>query len=530
MTQPGFSCAGAGMSARGETGPSGGGPPATAGRLAAWALVVALVYALPLLLSWARGTGPLYITDYDDRFYLARILDAYRGGSLANPFLAGHEQEPVLYPQLGERSFAGAARLLHVSPLSVVSAGLVVFPIAIFLLGFRLGWRLGLPPDYAALAGLMLVLMPSITRVLPPYSPDQLGFLRYFGGGISPDFYVTLLLAFLICLERVWTSGGRIWMLLAVVALGATFYTPPYFWSFAWGSTFLLALASSREPRKKLLAVAGLAVVLGLPTLWRLLAGTHRPEIQETLVRLDVMVPGRLPDALTTFLGFSTLGLAVLAWRLRRRLPVAGAFLLPCLLTGGLLFFQAMVTGRHLQEFHWAHCVVPLGYITLAAALYLCQPRRLWLLALAATVVFAAAVTQTGAYLRLMQVRAEAPAVWAPDLSMPQTLAWLNASTPRGSVLLAKDSEEMGTLVTFTHNKVYWAEFSGGQVMPDSEVRARAESLEHWSPEHAFPLPYRADYFLGHGAECAEVTPNALLYQNPAEHTCVAAVNKLAEK
>ena len=521
---------GAGVAGLSEATKGGQAPAGISQPLLAAVFVVALVYALPLLISWVRGTGPLNISDYDDRIYLARILDVYRGGSLVNPYLIEHEHGPTFMPEFGERCFAGTARLLHVAPLRVVSAGIIVLPVGIFLLCFLLGRKLGLPPPYAVLAGLMLVLMPSITRILPPYSPDQFGFLRYYGVGVSPASYVALLLAALVCIEHTWATRGRVWVLLAAGAVGLTFYTtPPYFWSFAWGGTLLLALSSGSEQRKRLLAVAALSLCLGLPTLVRLLAGARPPEVQETLERLDLMTPGHLPDTLTTFLGFSTLALAAIVWHFRKQLLPAGTFLLPFLVGGGLLFFQAVVTGRRVQEFHWAHCVVPIAYITLAGMLHLWRSRlrRSWLLALATTVVFAATLTQAAGYFRLMQAQAANPLMWAPDRAMPQTLAWINAHTPAGSVLLAKDPEEMAALVIYTQDKVYWAVFAEQHVISESEVRARMESLERWNPEHAFRLPYRADYFLGHRAECAGVPPAALLYQNPSEQTCLAAMSKL---
>ena len=516
----------AAVPARMEAATKGEVPLARVGKpLLAAAFVVALVYALPLLLSWVYGSGPLYITDYDDRFYLARILDAYRGESLANPYLVEHEHGSTLLPELGERCFAGAARLLHVAPLSAVSAGMIVLPVVIFLLCCLLGWRLGLPPNYAVLSGAMLLLMPSITRVLPPYEPTQMGFLRYYGVGISPESHVALLLAALVCIERAWAMSGRLWVLLAAFTLGVTFYTPPYYWSFAWGGTFFLALSGRSEQRKRLLAVAALSLGIGLPTLLRLLAG-----VQQTLERSDLMEPGHLPDALTAFLGFSTLALATIVWHFRKQLQAAGAFLLPFLVTGGLLFFQAIVTGRHLEEFHWAHPVVPLAYLSLAMVLHLWQGRLRfsWLVALAGVVVLAAMVTQAEAYFRLMRARADYPAIFALDREIPQTLVWINAHTPADSVILAKDPEEMATLVVFTHDKVYWTLNLGWHVIPESEVLARTESLERWSPEHPFRLPYRADYFLGHRAECTGVPSAALLYQNSYEQTCVAMVSNLA--
>jgi hypothetical protein len=130
---------------------------------------------------------------HDDRIYLARIVDAYYGGSMGNPYLAGHEDAPKYMPELAERVTAAVAHAVHISPFVAAALNRVLLPTIIFLLCWRLGILLGLADDLAILAGLLMVMMPSVTRSTGAYAGDTLGFLRYFSA-ISPPAYVVLLL------------------------------------------------------------------------------------------------------------------------------------------------------------------------------------------------------------------------------------------------------------------------------------------------------------------------------------------------
>ena len=85
------------------------------------AIAVAAIHASPQMVWYARHHGLLTLLSFDEVLYSARIVEAYRGGSVASPFLAGHSNAQDYMPQMVERSIAGAAafRPHHLPPLGM---------------------------------------------------------------------------------------------------------------------------------------------------------------------------------------------------------------------------------------------------------------------------------------------------------------------------------------------------------------------------------------------------------------------------
>src|SRR5258708_7738922 len=119
----------------------------------ALAIAVLIIHAAPLAVWYARHHRLLVAVYFDEILYEARVVDAYRGGNMSSPFLAGHEDAPDFKPQLAERLIALTARLLHVSPLQAIAAGRIVIPLAIYWLLFALARNLGISATFAAIAG-----------------------------------------------------------------------------------------------------------------------------------------------------------------------------------------------------------------------------------------------------------------------------------------------------------------------------------------------------------------------------------------
>lgn len=489
------------------------------------AIVVLFAYSLPFLIDHVRHGPFLNVAVEDEKIYLARVADAYRGGSLGNPYLAEHQGAERFMPELAERFLALTAHLTRLDALTVVAVSRVLFPVLIYALLWSIARGLGMEPQLAMLASLLPPLAPTISWLAA--AGYGAGFLRYFRA-ISPAFYVLLLLLALRLVQLARSKATWLTGLLAAASLGMLFYdTPLYYWAFAICGVTWLALAATRRVRATLLISITAALIIGLPFFGRALHQEHVPDVQATLAGLDLFTPGRAPDIYVT----RTFILAALVltpvWLWRRKLGDSGQFLFPFMSIGTLLMVQNVVTDRHVQAYHWIECLIPIWSLTAVAFLQDSKHsfRPAYLNALLAFLVAGAIFLQAMAFLRLEELRKQDTEFWALDACMPYTLNWLNQNTPANSVVIAHP-DVMDSLVLFTHNKVYWADYASQHVIPEWEVKARTQSLESWHPDDPVLLPFRADFYLGTGPVCLSSKAKQILYRNIAESTCVRPVSK----
>lgn len=109
--------------------------------LIAGAVAVLLAYVLPFLMNSAGRAPFLNVAVHDEKVYLARVVDAYRGGSLGNPYLAEHQNAVRFMPELAERVLAPAAHASGLQPLLVVGISRFVLPVLIYLFLWSLAGR-----------------------------------------------------------------------------------------------------------------------------------------------------------------------------------------------------------------------------------------------------------------------------------------------------------------------------------------------------------------------------------------------------
>ena len=489
------------------------------------AVAVLLAYALPFLMNSADRAPFLNVAVHDEKIYLARVVDAYRGGSLGNPYLAERQNAVRFMPELGERVLALAAHATGVKPLLIVGISRFVFPVLIYLLLWSLARGLGLEPRWATLAAILCPLMPSISWLTA--SSDAPGFLRYFRA-ISPGFYVILLVVALRMVLTAWQKPSWWTAVVGGATLGLLFYTPPYFWSFALLGVVGLTLSAHGRVRMAMLMLSAVALLVALPSLWSSLQRAQDPEVQATLARFDLLIPGRSPDIHVP--GSFALAIAIMVplWLWRRKLGASGRFLLPFIGVGTILMVQNVVTNRHLQSYHWIECLIPTWALATGAFLQAAGRtiRSVWINTVIGALLAGSLFAQTRGYLQWKTLEKEYPEFWALDARMPGTLLWLDQHTPNNSVVLA-DGDVMDSLVLFTHNKVYWADYAGQHVLSEAEVLARTRSLESFHPNGAATLPFRVDFYLGTGPECQSLRTGPLLYHNDSEHTCVTSFSTM---
>jgi hypothetical protein len=207
----------------------------------------------------------------------------------------------------------------------------------------------------------------------------------------------------------------------------------------------------------------------------------------------------------------------------RARLGPPARFLLPFLLLGSFLPIQSLFTNRQMQSQHWSSCLVPFCGI---AAFLLLEKSRLSsekLVLLAGLLLFSGALlSQAVAYRQWLASLPDNPDLWL-DQRTPETIAWLNANTPPGSVVLARGDVSCA-LPVFTRNKVYWYEYAQQYAMEESEAIARRWQARSW-PSAPLPLSYRADYYLGMGNRDCRLGTGSPVYENPQEATCLYAIH-----
>jgi hypothetical protein len=469
-----------------------------------------------------HGEPFLNVAFSDEAIYLVRVVDAYRGGSLGNPYLEEHQNAECFMPELAERLLAFTARVTGLGPLVVVAASRVLFPVLIGAFLWSIARGLGLEPRWATLAALLVMLKPA---VFAGYNP---GFLRY-SRAISPAFYVLLLLVALRALQFARTKALWWAALPAGASLGLLFYgTSIYYWIFALGGAAWMALAATGRVRTTLLTSVGTASIIAVPFFVKVARQDRLPDLRATLARLNLLTPGRAPDIFGSHTALAAPLVLAAFWLWRRKLGDSGRFLLPFMSLGTLFMLQNAVTNRHLQGWHWVDCLLPIW--SLAAVVLvrnsgiLVRPGIVTVLMVVwvATAIF----LQAGAYRRWVNLQKEDPQLWALDARMPRTLERLNQHTPRNSVVVTTP-DVADSLVLFTHNKVYWAYYAEQYVLPDWEVDARLKSAESWRPGRGVGLPFQADFYLGSGSTCSGLQGTPFLYSNSSEQTCVLPVSGL---
>jgi hypothetical protein len=486
---------------------------------AAGAIAVLIAYALPLLLGWARSGHAPDLLFSDESIYAARVLAAYRGESLASPYLAGHDDAPRYMPEISERALALIASLTRTPPLTVLALSRVMVPLLIFFALWRLARGLDLSPPLALLAGLIAVLGLS-TNAGGPH------FLRYLRL-VSPATYALLLLIALHGWLRVWKRPSLKAALFAGIAGGALFYAAMYYWSFAAIGAFVLALTSASS-RRWILAALGISILIGAPALWNAAAVARIPAVQQTLHRFNLLTPGRSPDLFVLPRFVAAAVFCAVLWTQRQRIGARATFLLAFLSPGTMLLVQNVVSNRHAQSYHWVECLIPVGGLAVAVMIEgtrWCRPALLH--AAAMVIVVAGIASHAGAYFIWEDTARRDPLRWRLDRQIPATLAWLNANTPPRSILLLRDYQNAFPM--YAANKLYFAYYAGQHVLSDREFQHRRDSAEQFDPAHPAPLPYPADYYLGFGERCA-APALPVLYRNSAEGTCVLDLRGTASR
>ena len=351
--------------------------------IAASAIVVVgvLIATLPHLLAWSRVGDPTWISDNDDKFYLAVGGQAYDNHPtwLSDPVRSATDG-PSLYKPLPLVPGVLAAKASGLGPGTIgffwrVFAGVTV------ALGWYILFRHRVSSAWVA-AGLAAIFLVdsglldarplvgqavNVARVvtgkvgkLYDAKPHIHGEWRITTPGVTMAF---LALAFWgVDRARAVPSRGRI--IAAGALFGLLFHVYFYYWT-AFGLALVIALAADAGHRRVYFHVGWIGGLIGLPSVISdALMKRNMPP--DWLPRTDKFLPiGHFEELLIPNVAVILLVLALIYVAARRRdLIFAGA-----LGAAGLLLANHQVlTGLQIENFHWEYIWGPVISLTLVLA------------------------------------------------------------------------------------------------------------------------------------------------------------------
>jgi hypothetical protein len=459
------------------------------GRTIVLGLAVAVVYAVPQLLYWARGGEGLLFLQGDEPAYAARLVRAVQGdGAVGNPWLIEHAGDPTIIPSLPEHVLAAPARAWaritggHPDPQRVALIWRLILPLAAFLSvqgAFRAS---GLGRDLALLAA-VLACCDAGGFGYKPGGASLFGArflsLNRFSNPLFP--LVTFFLAWAAWAralgdDRRATAVG--WAVAAGVLAGLHFYVSIFYWTHLGAAAVVAALIVGGARRRRRMALAlAVAAAVAVPYAVMLARLRTHPVYPVIAWRNGLM----LADRGWYLLGHKALWLFVLAALPLARSPRVGERLLLAGILGGLgCYASSLATGRSLQNFHWHYTLMPLLYAGALAGL-LPLIRRLGPLrsgrVRSAAVLVVAVLALGDATLASARTFADAAATtrWGTGLTdRPYARAWrwLRAHARAGDVVLA-DPRTIEVIPTRTGLYVWMSPHLVVDLVPFEEILRR---------------------------------------------------------
>lgn len=351
--------------------------------IVALAGLTALIYLFPTLLyhrnhSW--DYFPRY--SYDEEYYAVLAKSTAAGEALtANPYLAGHEQDQLRSSESITflPRYAAAALVRELGVGRGYAAILLIVPLALWGLIYSLVRRLGGDALWAAAAGCGVLLLPYLLSPLV-LTAKNLAALAIHGSwfGANAELQIHYLkrynpalsaIAFYGFLSFHWrgaqrASRGGDW--IAAVCGGLLFYCYFFFAVVALAFSALWTVYRvAANPKDWLAAGAPLAaqLVISIPfVVWSLQNMRHYRE--------SMSVPVRAPYLPWPHLAALVLAMAVVAFSGRAHLEPPRIWLLLLGLAALLALNQHVVTGLHVEPWHFdAYVVAPFTLLIFCAAM-----------------------------------------------------------------------------------------------------------------------------------------------------------------
>lgn len=332
----------------------------------ALALILGVLMVLPFFYFKAklgsdfRGIWPVAIDD--ESFYLARIRDVIDGHPfLSNAYLVEHKDGLPQQLFLAEYLLAQPLKFFKID----INTGHLIynflFPAVAFLLTYVALFMISRSCLLAAALSSFLFFGLYLTSFIRPISP-QFNFI----------FWLTQFILLWLLINSQNNPNQRIYPnstdkirnvrmfirrfgLLGANALnfGLLFYIYPHYWVFYFIFFGLLAAFYFWKEKMifyNILFITGGGLILAIPYFYLNYLASRLPYYIETLTRLQ-MIYTRFPSGIRIVL-WSTLGLAVFGWFLRRKIISFDAktiFFISAVLSSVIAVNQHLITGRNFE-------------------------------------------------------------------------------------------------------------------------------------------------------------------------------------
>lgn len=462
--------------------------------------LVGAVYAshhffIPQFLDGSREVyEPLTRAAYFDEavFYGPRANAAYQGPLVVGDIsVAEYRTAPTPFSLVNPAVLGVLGRLLG----SVRRAFIVsdfIFPAAIFLLVYFILCEVAMTRSVAAMGSVIFLFVPKIGVSLPPLSPAHLGEISH---ALFPFLLRTNVLPFTqfeepkitfvffaLAFYGVYRALNReepLTVVAAGISFGLLFYTYLYDWALFLVVLLLLAVwfvARAEYSRaKKIAAVIAIGLLVSVPYWIHMAEVRHAPQVRDILARAggEFSHHFRFATVWKSYVRNAVLA-GLLFFTLRKKNPLAAAFVSSLLLAYFVVVNVQVVTGFNIQPDHWYRTQffpVALAVFALGYAAW-----RRWRYLLCETVRVAGAACFLGYLLTASLVgqygySKEYASAHAVPLARAKSYAWLNEHTAQGSVVGTISFETTSDMELYTHNRVYLPMFN--TAVPSHEVWER---------------------------------------------------------
>jgi hypothetical protein len=352
-----------------------------AGLLLSW-LVAAPNVLFPVLEKQNYRGINIGIFGEDDLGYMARGNDVLAGNGLGNYFLSmgkDHASPSHIY---AEYFVLWPFLVLGLKVVNIVTVHAIGNFIGVFLLILAMYFftlRLAGNKWVAALAALFVIggytfAIQHPIRVSP--FTDQ---INIYGRPLMPYFGSLSFFIFLNFVLKSLDSREQRYLWYSGAAFGALFYIYPYAWTFSVGLLFALicvhGLHRDSHQLKKLVSIAAIGFIIGLPMLWKMV-DTAQTQLGQQSSYFSGVIHDRSSSPFSKVLGASLLLWSVF-FIVQKNHP--RRYVILCLLVAGVVaMIQQIVTGRSVQSLHYFwYFIIPLAIIADLSMLWLLIRTRL---------------------------------------------------------------------------------------------------------------------------------------------------------
>jgi len=446
--------------------------------------------------------GARYRDIIDGRF-LSGEVDTYE-----------YRDGPSLWPILSAAMLAPFLWLTQSVSQTIIITDFV-FPILIFLSFFLIINALTRNKFFSLFSALLLMLFPRLPLYIPPMSLIDLKIiiLQFLPApsGISHNSFKYLvresfipggpffILSLYFAYKAISTETKRkIFVVLAGVFYGLLFYLYLYFWVFTtiFLGLFFLALLIRKKKTEALsiFAVGVIGFIISIPFWLNYLNLRDLSNYWQLIEKNGIEIGRAFQLGVWKLYLVMAAMVALVVWLGRKfaampnfhlpRFDITATFLVTLIAAGAVVFNIQIVTGYNIQSDHWISRVLAITHGVIFSVLFyylylvvrerfsvLFNRVRLGKILAILGVVVLLSMTSNLVFNRIVY---NAENAWRYTVT-PEFLAayeWLDANTPKDSVVMAPSLDTNMELAVYTHNRIFFAR-SWNTLAPEKEILNR---------------------------------------------------------